>query len=593
MSAGTVTSPFLPDALAAMGAGRLVLIDGAVDDDVLLEGQRISAAAALARTWEQAADALIVHWRPAGLAPARMEDRARLEQLLAVPGDVGAVIGESALDRHDPLDVLALAARLFGQEDERIALLVEDADLLLASGSDPYSRRVAAAAVQAVAAFEDAEELHALVMLTRDLGALSAALARRPGSARLRIPAPGLEARTAVAAQAFGTGAREVERLAVTADGLALREIAMLPAHARATGLGPDRPGDLVTSFRHGHRVDPWAALTPERMAEVRAGITAHVFGQDRALAEALERLDVARSRLELDPPTTGTRKPRLELFLVGPTGVGKNELARALARELFGDPGAVMVFDMGAFQQEHSGEQLFGAPPGYVGHERGSPLVDRLRERPFSVIVFDEIEKAHHNNWLRLMAAVDEGRVTDTRGITASMEDAIVIFTSNIGGDVLLDRAAAHDLSTEAVEELTQALVQRHLCESRYSHLGHDRQGLGKPEVWGRMQGSLVAFDLLRAGAADRIVHRFCCTLAASATSAADCPVEIDSASVAAVIKQLLGRPGTWNGRLIRGHVDRLVRRPLARLLADPPRGTGTLHVRLDGEGQLVARRG
>ena len=426
--------------------------------------------------------------------------------------------------------------------------------------------------LQAIEAFERATEPHALVLLTRDLCDVAPAILRRTGVAQVRIAGHSVQARALIAGTAFNLPADDalIERLAITADGFALREIAKLATHARTTGIALSQPRELTASFRHGHRTDPWAALSTARMADIRAGIRARVFGQESAVSQILDRLEVARSGLELDAPATGARKSRLELFLAGPTGVGKNELARALAGELFGDPGALMVFDMSAFQQEHSGEQLFGAPPGYVGHERGSPLVDRLRERPFTVIVFDEIEKAHPNNWLRLMAAIDEGRVADTRGIQASLENAVVIFTSNIGSDVVIERARHGPMSTDEVQQATLALVESHLSRNRYdTPAGDHRAGLGRPEVWGRLAGSVVAFDLLRPGAVAQIVERFCETLARSATRARQIDLQIDVPSVTGAVAARLGAPGTWNGRLIKGHIDAMLRRPLAQALA------------------------
>jgi ATP-dependent Clp protease ATP-binding subunit ClpA len=253
------------------------------------------------------------------------------------------------------------------------------------------------------------------------------------------------------------------------------------------------------------------------------------------------------------------------------------------------------MTFDMSAFQQEHSGEQLFGAPPGYVGHDNGSPLVDRLRERPFSVIVFDEIEKAHPNNWLRLMAAIDEGRVTDTRQVQASLENAIVIFTSNIGGDVLLRKARQNEMTAGEVAQTTIDLVEVHLSQAWYEVEVEDgkvetREGLGKPEVWGRLSGSVVAFDLLRPSAVERIVGRFCNTLAESARRARDIELKVDVPSISRAIEHELGAPGTWNGRQIKGYLDRLVRRPLAKALTTEVFAEAkAITTSIDGSGRLL----
>jgi hypothetical protein len=590
------TSPFVSDALAAFASGRAVVLDGAVDDDVLLHGATVTVTRALAQEWAVVSDALVARWTPAeGLTPLDPAHRDRLRHALVgaqpAPGP-GEPPLDDPLERRDPLDVAMMLVELFAQDRRRVLVIIEHAELVCTAGADPYSRRVTAALLHAVETFEAASELHALALLARDLGAVDASIVQRAGMARLRLAAHTVDDRAEVAAQAFGEPADgpRIERLAIATDGLALREIAMLPAHAQATRTSLEQPRELTASFRHGHRVDPWATLTRERMQEIRRELRGHVFAQDRAVGEVLDRLDVARSGLELTPPSGGARKSRLELFLVGMTGVGKNELARGLASAIFGDPSAVLIFDMSTLQQEHSGERLFGAPPGYVGHERGSPIVNRLRERPFTVIVFDEIEKAHPNNWLRLMGVVDEGRVTDSRHVEASLEDAIVIFTSNIGGDVLLERAAAGPIGVEEVEAMTVGLVEAHMSRTRYEvPSGETRAGLGKPEVWGRMAGSVIAFDLLREEAVERIVGRFCATLESSARRVWRIAVEIDCASVAQVIARRLGPPGSWNGRLIKDHVDRLLRRPLARAYAENRfAGARQVTVALDEPGVL-----
>jgi hypothetical protein len=595
VSASAITSNVVPNALAAMGTRRLVVVDGQIDDDVLLHGERTGLTGSIADSWRSVSGAIALVWTPAdGLRVLEDDERLRIAGLLG-NDPARAALGDGPLDRRDPLDVAMALGDLFEQDRERILVVVENAELVAAAGPDPVSRRTSAALLHAVEAFERADELHAFVVVTREPAALPASVTRRSGVASLHLGAPSLEERRVVVRQEFGPSAKGyLDQLAVNTDGFSLRELAMLPDHARASKIDVSQPRDLVASFRHGHREDPWAALTPGRMREIETSIRATVFGQDGAVEEVLERLEVGRSGLELDPPTSGTRKSRLELFLVGPTGVGKNELARALAEAIFGDRGAVMTFDMNAYQQEHSGEQLFGAPPGYVGHDRGSPLVDRLRERPFSVIVFDEIEKAHPNNWLRLMAAIDEGRVTDTRHLQASLENAIVIFTSNIGGAELLRLARERPLSTDDVVAESLRSVKNHLSLSRYElPTGEVKEGLGKPEVWGRLSDSIVAFDLLREDAVGRIVGRFCDTLEESADRARQVELDLDRASIAGAITARLGPPGTWNGRLIKGYVNRLVRRPLARAMRSDDFADATrLQARIYAHGELLVAR-
>jgi ATP-dependent Clp protease ATP-binding subunit ClpB len=146
-----------------------------------------------------------------------------------------------------------------------------------------------------------------------------------------------------------------------------------------------------------------------------------------RAVANAVRR---ARAGLQ-DP-----NRPIGSFLFLGPTGVGKTELARALAELLFDDEQAMIRIDMSEYQERHTVSRLIGAPPGYVGHEDGGQLTEAARRRPYSVILFDEIEKAHPEVFNTLLQLLDDGRLTDGKGHVVSFKNTVVILTSNIGSD-------------------------------------------------------------------------------------------------------------------------------------------------------------
>jgi ATP-dependent Clp protease ATP-binding subunit ClpC len=145
-------------------------------------------------------------------------------------------------------------------------------------------------------------------------------------------------------------------------------------------------------------------------------------------------------------------------LFL-GPTGVGKTELARALAEALFGDEHLMVRFDMSEFQERHTVSRLVGAPPGYVGYEEAGQLTEAVRRRPYAVLLFDEIEKAHPDVFNILLQILDDGRLTDAQGRTVDFKNAVIIMTSNLGADRI--QAYARDDSGRSFDDLKEELMQ------------------------------------------------------------------------------------------------------------------------------------
>jgi ATP-dependent Clp protease ATP-binding subunit ClpB len=182
------------------------------------------------------------------------------------------------------------------------------------------------------------------------------------------------------------------------------------------------------------------------------------VIGQDEAVLAVAESIIRARSGLK-DP-----RRPIGSFIFLGPTGVGKTELARALAEFLFDDERAMIRIDMSEYQERHAVSRLIGAPPGYIGYDEGGQLTEAVRRRPYSVVLFDEIEKAHHDVFNTLLQVLDDGRLTDGQGRTVDFKNVIVIMTSNVGSHRILEYRGAFEgegyrrMKDTVLEELRQS---------------------------------------------------------------------------------------------------------------------------------------
>jgi ATP-dependent Clp protease ATP-binding subunit ClpB len=160
------------------------------------------------------------------------------------------------------------------------------------------------------------------------------------------------------------------------------------------------------------------------------------VVGQDEAVTAVSEAVRRARAGLK-DP-----NRPIGSFIFLGPTGVGKTELAKALAAFLFNDENALVRIDMTEYMEKHAVARLIGAPPGYVGHEEGGQLTEQVRRKPYSVILFDEIEKAHPDVFNIMLQILDDGRLTDSKGRTVDFKNTVVIMTSNIGSHIILENS-------------------------------------------------------------------------------------------------------------------------------------------------------
>jgi ATP-dependent Clp protease ATP-binding subunit ClpC len=206
-----------------------------------------------------------------------------------------------------------------------------------------------------------------------------------------------------------------------------------------------------VVSRQTGIPVSQITQEERERLLKLEGQLHERVVGQEEAVEAVAEA--VRRSRAGLSDPD----RPIGSFLFLGPTGVGKTELARTLAEALFGDESAMVRIDMSEFQERHTVSRLVGAPPGYVGYEEAGQLTERIRRRPYSVLLLDEIEKAHPDVFNILLQILEDGRLTDSQGRTVDFKNAVIIMTSNMGAE----RIQAHARKNEAFEELKEDMAQ------------------------------------------------------------------------------------------------------------------------------------
>ena len=207
-----------------------------------------------------------------------------------------------------------------------------------------------------------------------------------------------------------------------------------------------------VVSRWTGIPVDRMLAGERDKLVHMEDTLGRRVVGQDEALAAVSNAVRRARAGLQ------EARRPIGTFLFLGPTGVGKTELTKALAEFLFDDEAALIRIDMSEYMEKHAVARLIGAPPGYVGYDEGGALTEAVRRRPYQVILFDEIEKAHPDVFNVLLQVLDEGRLTDGHGRTVDFANALIVLTSNLGGDILAAQAEGHD-STELRGQVMDAV--------------------------------------------------------------------------------------------------------------------------------------
>ena len=207
------------------------------------------------------------------------------------------------------------------------------------------------------------------------------------------------------------------------------------------------RDGEIaaIVSRWTGIPVDKMLTGEREKLLAMEGKLGTRVIGQDEAIVAVSNAVRRARAGLQ-DP-----NRPIGSFLFLGPTGVGKTELTKALAEFLFDDETAMIRLDMSEYMEKHAVARMIGAPPGYVGYEEGGALTEAVRRRPYQVILFDEVEKAHPDVFNVLLQVLDDGRLTDGQGRTVDFRNTLIVMTSNLGSEILANQPEGQDSSRRA----------------------------------------------------------------------------------------------------------------------------------------------
>lgn len=336
-----------------------------------------------------------------------------------------------------------------------------------------------------------------------------------PRVAVLEIPIPGKDERHRYFSQNLARcklPADRLEFLANITDGLYMRDMENILRDVAAESekvpdLTPPLLRKVVNRYRIGSEADPWAGLPlsgpPKGLLDSADNwFLERVVGQDHAVSEVVRAVMKARAGV-VGLASGQEAKPKAVFFLAGPTGVGKTFLAKKLAEYLFDTEEAFIRFDMSEFKEDHTVSKLIGAPPGYVGYEKGGELTNAVKSRPFSVILFDEIEKAHPKIMDIFLQMLDDGRLTDSRGQTVFFTESVIIFTSNLGtrtvssgGQPVREKERLDAIiARESDPERRAIALREHFVQSVREFFTHE---ISRPELLNRIGSQIIAFNYI-----------------------------------------------------------------------------------------------
>lgn len=317
---------------------------------------------------------------------------------------------------------------------------------------------------------------------------------------------------------------------------------------------------DVVDLYKFGIKENPWNTLKYKEMQNAHDDFEKRVKGQEIALTKTL---DVIKRAMTGMSGMQSSGKPKGVLFFAGPTGTGKTETAKTLAEKLFGDEHNCIRFDMSEYGQSHSDQKLLGAPPGYVGYEAGGQLTNAVKNNPFSILLFDEIEKAHPSILDKFLQILEDGRMTDGQGNTVYFSECIIIFTSNLG---IYETNRIGERVQKVNPDMPYEEIQKNVRKGIEDYF---KLQLGRPEILNRIGENIVVFDFIRPDVAKSILSAQMDKIVRNVLLEKNIKISISGAAMRTLEAAALGNLEN-GGRGIGNIVESLFINPLSRYMFD-----------------------
>ena len=318
----------------------------------------------------------------------------------------------------------------------------------------------------------------------------------------------------------------------------------------------------VIDLYRYGIKENPWDRLDVNELKTAKEDFQKRVKGQDFAITKTLDVVKRAVTGMA-GLQSSSHAKPKGILFFAGPTGTGKTETAKTLAEKLFGDESRCIRFDMSEYSQSHSDQKLLGAPPGYVGYEAGGQLTNAVRENPFSILLFDEIEKAHPSIFDKFLQILEDGRMTDGQGNTVYFSECILIFTSNLG---IYTQNETGLRQPNVTPEMEYPEVQEKVRKAIEAYF---KLELGRPEILNRIGENIVVFDFIRPQVAKQILETQLTKITKNLVEEKGIELIISDKVKSVLMEKALANLEN-GGRGIGNIVESLLINPLARYMFD-----------------------
>ena len=318
----------------------------------------------------------------------------------------------------------------------------------------------------------------------------------------------------------------------------------------------------VIDLYRYGIKENPWDTLDVNELKNAKEDFQKRVKGQDFAIVKTLDVVKRAVTGMA-GLSSSSHAKPKGILFFAGPTGTGKTETAKTLAEKLFGDESCCIRFDMSEFSQSHSDQKLLGAPPGYVGYESGGQLTNAVRENPFSILLFDEIEKAHPSIFDKFLQILEDGRMTDGQGNTVYFSECIIIFTSNLG---IYTRNDYGVREANVTPDMEYSEVQKRVRQAIEDYF---KLELGRPEILNRIGENIVVFDFIRPEVAKLILDAQVNKIIKNLLTEKGIELKLSDKALEILLAKAVDNLGN-GGRGIGNIVESLLINPLARYMFD-----------------------